>query len=114
VNFASALAAKESKPMKPNQIEDLDVREHETSFRSQQLRQKQPEATQTEKCFLKRLHWMRCPKCGMELACERHGTVEIDVCVTCRGVWLDARQLEAILAAENGPVRSRLRSLCGH
>lgn len=99
--------------MKPSQSEDLHVREHEMNFRMQKLRQEQAEATQTEKCFLKRLHWMRCPKCGLELACKRHGPVEIDVCPACRGVWLDARELEAIVAAESGSLRSCLRTLCG-
>ena len=113
MNFAPALAAKESKPMKPSQTEDLHVREDEMNFRMQQIQQKQQEATQMERRFLKRLHWMRCPKCGMELTCERHGTVEIDVCQACRGVWLDARELEAIVATESGFLRSCLRALHG-
>ena len=97
--------------MKPSQSDDLDAWKHEMNFRMEQLRQEQTEATQTEKRFLKRLHWMRCPKCGMQLTCERHGAVEIDVCQACRGVWLDATQLEAILAAESEFLRSRLRIL---
>lgn len=92
--------------MKPDQTKDLHVRECKMNFQMQKLRQGQAEPTQTEKCFLQRLHWMRCPKCGRELTCERHGTVEIDVCQACRGVWLDARDLEAIVAAESGGLRS--------
>ena len=111
MNSAPALAAKESKPMKPGQTEDPHVREYKMNFQMQKLRQGQAEATQTEKCFLKRLHWMRCPKCGSELTCERHGPVEIDVCQACRGVWLDATDLEAIVAAESGFLRSCLHAL---
>jgi len=111
VNSAPTLATKKSKLMKPSQCEDLHLREHEMNVRMQKLRRKQAEATQTEKRFLKRLHWIRCPKCGMELTCERHGPVEIDLCPSCRGIWLDCTELETIVAAESGFLRSCLRTL---
>ena len=70
----------------------------------------QQEATPTEKRFLKALHWMRCPKCGHALATERHGAVNVDHCPGCRGVWLDATALEAIVASDNEFLRSCLRN----
>ena len=54
----------------------------------------------------KLLHWMRCPKCGQELSTQQYGPVEIDVCPNCRGLWLDANELETILAKESGLLRS--------
>jgi hypothetical protein len=47
---------------------------------------------------LKALHFMKCPKCGMDLHKLKKGTVEVDSCFHCQGVWLDAGELEALLA----------------
>lgn len=40
-----------------------------------------------------------CPREGMSLSVVRLGGVEIDVCRSCYGVWLDKRELEKIKAA---------------
>lgn len=45
----------------------------------------------------KKLHHMKCPKCGMDLQTLHRGTVEIDTCFHCRGVWLDEGELEALI-----------------
>lgn len=45
---------------------------------------------------LRRLHHMRCPKCGMELSTIRFADVDIDRCFSCNGTWLDAGELEKI------------------
>lgn len=49
-----------------------------------------------EKKRLKELHFMRCPKCGMELITIDYKGIEIDKCSECEGVWLDAGELEAV------------------
>lgn len=46
--------------------------------------------TQEEKERLKGLHFMKCPKCGMELIEIDHRGVKVDKCSGCEGVWLDA------------------------
>ena len=38
-----------------------------------------------------------CPKCDAELFILRFKDVEVDYCHLCRGLWLDAGELEAIL-----------------
>ncbi len=85
--------------------------EHEANFQMQKLHQEQQQPNPTEKRFLKALHWMRCPKCGHALATERHGSVDLDYCPLCRGVWLDLAALEAVVAPENDFLRSCLRNL---
>jgi hypothetical protein len=45
---------------------------------------------------LKELHYMRCPKCGMQLVAIDYRGITIDRCTACDGVWLDAGELEAI------------------
>jgi uncharacterized protein len=45
---------------------------------------------------LKRLHWMRCPKCGCELDEITFRGVKVDKCLACGGVFLDDGELEQL------------------
>ncbi len=38
----------------------------------------------------------RCPRCGQELVEVDREKVKVDVCKDCRGIWLDAGELEAL------------------
>jgi len=95
--------------MKPTTIEDHHIWEQEQNL----LRRKQQDAAELQKLRRKDLHWMHCPKCGQNLVTEHHGVVEIDLCPNCRGLWLDANELETILARESGFFQSCVRSLRG-
>lgn len=95
--------------MKPSKIEDQHILEHELNCRLQKLEAEQRATAEAEKRRLQELHWMRCPKCGQPLATETYGSVEIDVCLSCRGLWLDANELETIIASESGLFRSCLK-----
>lgn len=53
-----------------------------------------------EKQKLKELHYMRCPKCGMELVEIAYNNVMIDKCTECEGLWLDAGELESVSKLE--------------
>lgn len=55
---------------------------------------------EAEKKRLKDLHYMRCPKCGMELIEVDFKTLKIDRCSACDGVWLDAGELDAAVNLE--------------
>ena len=39
-----------------------------------------------------------CPSCGSVMDAEDAAGVEVDVCLQCKGVWLDAGELEAVKA----------------
>ena len=39
---------------------------------------------------------MVCPRCGMTMDLEKAEDVEVDVCLSCGGVWLDAGELETL------------------
>jgi Zn-finger nucleic acid-binding protein len=60
-----------------------------------------------EKSRLKDLHYMNCPKCGMNLVTIEYRGIQIDRCTTCDGVWLDHGELEAIAALEH-PIKEKL------
>lgn len=56
----------------------------------------------------RRLHWMRCPKCGAELSEVQFRAVKIDKCFSCNGVYLDDGELEQ-LTGKPGWFESMLR-----
>lgn len=49
-----------------------------------------------EKRRLKELHFMRCPKCGMEIIEVDYKGLKVDQCSECDGVWLDAGELDEV------------------
>jgi hypothetical protein len=51
---------------------------------------------------------LRCPKCDGTLEGVIHDQVEIDVCNTCGGAWLDAGELEQLAKRETGGWLSKL------
>lgn len=55
-----------------------------------------------EKEKLKQLHFMRCPKCGMELIEIDYHQIKVDKCSECEGVWLDAGEFERVSKLEKG------------
>jgi len=83
--------------MKPNRSEDEYVWVQELQQRMARLAAEQQAKSEAEKQQLKDAHWMHCPKCGQKLTTETCGTVEIDVCPSCKGVWLDMGELGAIV-----------------
>lgn len=42
-----------------------------------------------------------CPGCGMVMDLEDAGGVNVEVCLSCHGVWLDAGELEQLKATPN-------------
>lgn len=79
----------------------------EEAEKLKRLAQKQAEQIQkTERERLKTLHWMRCPKCGLEMQAILYKGVTIDKCFCCSGVFLDDGELEKIAGKESSFVQS--------
>ena len=101
-------------PVKPSEKEEQYFMEQELKRLLEKARKEQEATAAAEKKRLKDLHWMRCPKCGQNLLAEKYGgEVEIDVCPGCRGLWLDANELETILTStkRRGPFDAFLKIL---
>jgi hypothetical protein len=50
------------------------------------------------KKFARERHFMKCPKCGMDLhTIELHG-ISVDQCAACLGTWFDRGEVEQLLA----------------
>ena len=75
--------------------EEYFAREEIEKKRKLAIQQSQSMAAQARE-DLKKLHYMKCPKCGMDLQTLTRGDVDIDTCFNCHGVWLDAGELEHI------------------
>lgn len=46
------------------------------------------------------LHFMKCPKCGMNLVQIDYRHLQVDKCTACEGIWLDAGELEQVTRLE--------------
>lgn len=42
------------------------------------------------------LHFMHCPKCGMKMQEVRFRNLDVDVCFSCNGVFLDKGEIDVI------------------
>jgi len=88
--------------------------EEELLRQARRERQLRADRQLTEEAEKRRdLHWMKCPKCGHELASESVGTVTLDRCPHCDGVFLDRGELETLLLQGDGPRRGFFRELLG-
>jgi len=59
----------------------------------------------------KRTHFMRCPKCGAELAEESYHGISVDRCTECHGVWFDAGEIESLLDKPDSAAGTFLKDL---
>jgi hypothetical protein len=94
--------------------EEYFARENAERMRKLAAEQKKALA-EGERDELRRLHQMRCPKCGMELKEINVRGVEVDRCFSCNGTWLDAGELEKLAKgqAENTVMAAVLRVFGG-
>lgn len=59
----------------------------------------------------RRKHFMKCPKCGADLQEQTLKQVKVDVCPECKGLWLDAGELELVAKVKESAMGSFLRDL---
>jgi ssDNA-binding Zn-finger/Zn-ribbon topoisomerase 1 len=56
-------------------------------------------------------HFNKCPKCGADLKEQEFKHVKVDVCPDCRGMWLDAGELEMITRVKDSAVSGFLKDI---
>jgi len=86
--------------MKPTEKEEeyFARLEYEKKQKLEQEKNRQLEAEERKR--LKALHYMKCPKCGMELIEIDYKGILVDKCSDCAGIWLDAGELEMVAKME--------------
>ena len=83
-------------PVKPTDSEEEYFARQEMERRRKLAEQHKAEMAAEEREKQRALHFMRCPKCGMELEEIEFGGVQIDECSTCGGIWFDKGELERV------------------
>ncbi|MDP2157203.1 MAG: zf-TFIIB domain-containing protein [Nitrospirota bacterium] len=97
-------------PVKPTDHEDEYFVRIEQEMKKQIEERKKKQASQEERQELRELHFMKCPKCGMDLIEIDFKGMKIDECSACRGMWLDAGEFDALVEIDK-PVLGRLLSV---
>jgi Zn finger protein HypA/HybF involved in hydrogenase expression len=85
---------------KPSEREEEFFSRMEFERKKKTEEERQKKMAEGEKKKLKELHYMKCPKCGMELIEIDYKGIKVDKCSRCEGIWLDAGELEAISKIE--------------
>ncbi len=84
---------------KPSKNEEEYFAQQDRELLEKQRRQASAAAAEAER----RTHLMKCPKDGYDLKTVTLHGVQIETCPQCRGIWLDAGELEAIEAHDDRP-----------
>jgi hypothetical protein len=91
-------------PKKPSENEEEFIARTEYARLKKIEEEKHKHLAEEEKKKLKALHFMKCPKCGMELIALDYNGIEVDKCSECEGIWLDAGELEAVSSLEKSGI----------
>jgi hypothetical protein len=89
-------------PVKPSASEEEYFARQEAERRRKVAEERQAALKSEERERERALHFMKCPKCGMQLEEMAFGDVRVDKCFTCDGIWLDKGELEVIRGKEGG------------
>ncbi|MCW5979091.1 MAG: zf-TFIIB domain-containing protein [Bryobacteraceae bacterium] len=95
---------------KPSSSEEEYFARNEAQLKKKLAEERQAKMLEEDRERQKQLHYMRCPKCGMQLEEIEYGGVKLDKCFGCEGVWVDKGELEAVTQKEGGFL-SRFSSL---
>lgn len=87
-------------PLKPSEQEEEHFARMEYERKKKIEEEKHNKLAEGEKEKIKELHYMRCPKCGMELIEIGYKGIKVDRCSECEGIWLDAGELETVSTLE--------------
>jgi hypothetical protein len=96
---------------KPSETEEEYFAREEAAKQHKLAVEKHREMVQAEREALKSLHWMHCPKCGMELKTIRFRDINIDRCFSCHGTFLDEGELELLVGPDNPGLLQRIAAV---
>lgn len=82
--------------MKPSEREEKYFALQESENRNEIEEERQKKLAEKRKRQARVLHWMKCPKCGMDLIEIDYKHLKVDKCSHCDGIWLDAGEMVAV------------------
>ncbi len=95
---------------KPSEKEEEYFKRQELERLRKMREEAAAQTANAERERLKQLHFMRCPKCGMELAEVAYRGVAVDVCFACGGMYLDAGEIDKVLEYKEPGLMGRMVS----
>jgi hypothetical protein len=87
-------------PVKPSEKEEEYFARLEVERKRKLDAERHGQLKEEERQRMKALHFMRCPKCGMDLQEIDFKGIKVDKCFGCEGLWVDAGELISILELE--------------
>ena len=96
---------------KPSRAEDEYFAKQELERRKKWAQEQASKMATEEKERIKQQHWMKCPKCGMDLKeIDLHG-VKVDQCANCGGIFLDAGEIDQLSKHEDAGIVGKVFSI---
>ena len=96
---------------KPSRAEDEYFARQELERRKKWAEEQAAKMASEEKERLRQLHYMKCPKCGMDLTTIEFQGISIDRCPSCNGTWFDAGEVEQLMQPQNSGMFGRVMSI---
>jgi uncharacterized protein with PIN domain len=89
-------------PIKPSEKEEEYFARQMFETKQKVEQEKQQNLAEAERQKAMKLHFMKCPKCGMNLVEIDYKSIKVDRCSSCEGIWLDTGELARIVKLEKG------------
>ena len=82
--------------MRPSKKEEEYIARQEFEQLKKSEAEKRLKLAEIEQQAAQELHWMKCPKCGLNLVEIDYKHIKVDKCTYCEGIWLDAGEMEHV------------------
>jgi Zn-finger nucleic acid-binding protein len=87
-------------PIKPSSAEDEFFAKEDALKKRKLALDLSRQLAADEKKRLRDLHHMHCPKCGMKMEEVRFRDLDVEVCFSCNGIFLDKGEIDVIAAPQ--------------
>ncbi len=96
---------------KPSEKEEEYFKKQEIERLRKLQEEKEKLLKEEERKKLKDLHYMKCPKCGMDLQEIDYKNIKIDKCFSCEGIFLDKGELEEVIRKEGEGILKKISKI---
>ena len=93
---------------KPSGAEEEYFAREEAARRQREALENAKKMEQAEREAARKLHYMKCPKCGLDLKEITFKGVSIDKCFHCGGMWFDDQEFETLVGHEQTNIFSSI------
>lgn len=95
-------------PVKPSQTEEEFFAREDLEKKRKLARQVKKDLAADEQKRLRDLHYMHCPKCGMNMETVKLRGLDVEVCFACHGIFLDHGEIDIIAAPQQKGIMSAI------